>query len=202
MIRNTNRELIQAFSTPAVSKLSGIPTATLNHWVVTGLITPSVRGPAGKRATRYWSTTDLIQVKAVRALRNAGCPLQKLRKLRKLLDSCNEGFANQKLIWDGVDILVITETGRLESALNRPGQGILSTKPQTNKSASKQDDQSGYDIKLLLSLSNMHAQATRHLKLHAEYVDTAHLEALRRTRLKKIRAEMRPRENLAQSSNL
>jgi DNA-binding transcriptional MerR regulator len=185
-----------------MSKLSGIPTATLNHWVVTRLITPSVRGPAGKRATRYWSITDLIQVKAVRALRNAGCPLQKLRKLRKLLDSCNEDFANQKLIWDGNDILVITETGRLESALNRPGQGILSAKPLSNKSASKQNDQSGYDIKLLLSLSSMHALATRHLKLHSDYVDTAHLEKLRRTRVRKNRAEMRPIENLARSSNL
>jgi len=202
MIRNTNKELIQAFSTPAMSKLSNIPTATLNHWVVTKLVTPSVRGPAGKRATRYWNITDLIQVKAVRALRNAGCPLQKLRKLRKLLDSCNEDFANQKLMWDGHDILIITESGRLESALNRPGQGILSSEPLSNKSTSNLSDRDAYEIKLLLPLSSMHALATHQLKRHSVYVDTEHLEKLRRKRVMRSRNEMQPVGNLARSSNL
>ena len=146
MIRNTDSESIQAFSTPTISKLSGIPTATLNHWVVTKLITPSVRGPAGKRATRYWNITDLIQVKAIRALRNAGCPLQKLRKLRGLLDRCNDDFSNQKLIWDGHDILVITELGGLESALNRRGQGILKTEQSDAKATSPARDHDHIEI--------------------------------------------------------
>ena len=190
MISTSQSEPIKAFSTPTVSKLTGIPTATLNHWVVTKLIKPSVRGPAGRRATRYWSITDLIQVRAIRALRKAGCPLQQLKKVRKLLDGCGDDFANRRLVWTGYDILVLTDTGGAESALRHPGQGIIyavSSEDTENTSRPSQ-----YQQKSTLFLGNMHEVATRQLEKHRDLVYVDHLKELHRERVKLSKQVMKP----------
>ena len=199
MIRTKEIQAIRAFSTPTVSRLSGIPTATINHWAATKLIAPSVRGSTGQRATRYWSTTDLIQIRAVRALRQAGCPLQRLRKIRKLLDGCGNNFANQRLIWNGHDVLIVTETGRLESALNRPGQGMFSDESDNAQPKSKPAPGEEFDIKVSLPLAQMHALATDQLAQHSESIDMKHLEKLRRKRVKRRMNEMQPSAQTSRS---
>src|ERR1700733_9061808 len=103
----SNSTIVRAFSTPTVATITGIPPGTLNHWVSIGLVKPSVRSSAGKRATRWWSVTDLIAVKAIRALRTAGCPLSLVRRVKALIEKEGDEFGERVLCWAGNDILVV-----------------------------------------------------------------------------------------------
>src|SRR5712664_4246016 len=84
--KNLDRDhIVDGFSSPAVCALAGIPASTLDYWTRTGLIAPSIHPSTGRRATRWWSLRDLITVRAVRTLRDAGCPLQTLRRAKEVI---------------------------------------------------------------------------------------------------------------------
>lgn len=116
----------RGFSSPTVSAIAGVPRSTLNYWAGTGVVTPSLRGPAGKRATHWWSLSDLIAVRSVKALREAGCPLQTLRRVQPVVEgSWKERLGHAVLQWDGVDLLRVGRFGEVESLIRHPGQGVL-----------------------------------------------------------------------------
>lgn len=114
------------FSSPSVCAITGVPPSTLNYWASTGVVVPSLRGPAGKRATLWWSLSDLIAVRAVKALRDAGCPLQTLRQVQGVIEATwKERLGSSVLHWDGVDVLRVGRFGEVESLIRHPGQGVL-----------------------------------------------------------------------------
>lgn len=113
-------------STPAVCRLAGVAPSTLNYWIRTGLVKPSIAASRGKRFDRWWSISDVVLVRAVKALRDAGCPLQTLRKAKAQVERYeNEGLGDVVLFWDGGDVLVLEKWGTLRSAVVKPGQQVL-----------------------------------------------------------------------------
>lgn len=114
------------YSSPSVCALAGVPPSTLHYWASTGVVKPSLRGSTGKRATRWWSLSDLIAVRAVKALRDAGCPLQTLRKAQSAIADSMEGVVPESVLyWDGVDLLRVGPMGEVSSVVRHPGQGVL-----------------------------------------------------------------------------
>ena len=170
MTRITNSNFKMGFSTPTVSRLTGVPPATLNHWVSTGLIVPEVRGPSGRRATRYWSLTDLITVRVIRKLRELGCPLQTLKKVRKKLKDEGGDFGNRVLVWDGRDVLEIAEWGVVRSLIKFPNQGVLAP--------------------TIMALKELKIQAEIDEKTEARPVDIKLLDAAMKRRRELARAKM------------
>jgi DNA-binding transcriptional MerR regulator len=158
------------FSTPTVSKLTGVPPGTLNHWVSTGLIIPEIRGPSGRRATRYWSLTDLIAVRVIRELRELGCPLQTLKKVKAKLKREGGDFGSRVLVWDGGDVLEIAEWGEVRSLIRRPDQRVLAP--------------------TVLGLEKMKRQAETEQETEARPVDVKKLERATRHRRQRARARM------------
>jgi len=120
----TNRD--GYLETPAVCRLAGLPSSTLDYWVRSGLVTPSVRGSSGRRVTRRWTIADVVSVRALKELRRAGCPVRLLRKARERLDSeWQPTLRNQLLYWDGRDLLGLGPWDEVVSLVRNPGQGIL-----------------------------------------------------------------------------
>lgn len=119
--------VVTGFRTPEVTVLTGVPASTLNYWERSGLVAPSLRPSSGRRATRWWSITDVITVRAIRALRQAGCPMPMLRKARAEIRRWGEdpGLTDVYMCWTGSDVVVIDKWGTVRSAVSRPGQGIL-----------------------------------------------------------------------------
>lgn len=114
------------FSSPSDCAITGVPPSTLNYWANTRVVVPSLRGPAGKRATLWWSLSDLIAVRAVKALRDAGCPLQTLRRVQGVIDATwKEKLGSSVLHWDGVDLIRVGQFGDVASLIKHPGQGVL-----------------------------------------------------------------------------
>ncbi len=114
------------YSTPTVCSITGVPPSTINYWVATGVVIPSLRGRAGRRATQWWTLADLIAVRTVKALREAGCPLQTLRRAQAVIEEAwTDSLGESVLLWNGTDVLRIGEIGQLQSVVRHPGQGVL-----------------------------------------------------------------------------
>lgn len=117
---------VRALETGTVCRLAQVAPTTLDYWVRNGLVVPSVRGPMGRRRTRLWSIADVVAVRAVKALREAGCPLQRVREVKTLLErNWAEDLADYVLYWDGGDVLGVDRWGNLQSLLRQPSQQML-----------------------------------------------------------------------------
>jgi DNA-binding transcriptional MerR regulator len=116
---------VLALDTPALLRLAGIPASTLNHWVLKGFITPTHDLGSGRRAVRYWTVEDAVVVKAIKALRDAGCSLQLVSKVEeRLRRSFDANLASAVLYYDGSDVF-IDDRGVIISLIREAGQSVL-----------------------------------------------------------------------------
>lgn len=112
--------------TPEVLRLCDLPYSTLDSWVRTGLVEPSVRAGSGRRRPRLWSIADVVEVRALKALRDAGAPLRVLNKARQTLqDSWVATLRDRMLYWDGGDLILVDEWSNLMSLVKQPGQTVV-----------------------------------------------------------------------------
>jgi len=112
--------------TPEVLRLCGLPYSTLDYWVRTGLVAPSVRGGSGRRRTRQWSVLDVVCVRALKELRDAGASVRVLKRAQTMLrDTWTATLRDRMLYWDGGDLIQIDEWENLVSLFAAPGQSVL-----------------------------------------------------------------------------
>jgi DNA-binding transcriptional MerR regulator len=88
---------------PTVNKLVGITYRQLDYWTRTGLVTPSVRAAGGSGSHRLYSFEDVVELRVIKRLLDAGISLQKIREaigyLR--LESAGRPLSDVTLISDG-----------------------------------------------------------------------------------------------------
>ena len=77
----------QGYTGPEVCKITGISYRQLDHWTTSSLIQASIRNLKGSGFHRIYSFQDIIQIKLVNKLREAGVSLQKIRIALKNIDS-------------------------------------------------------------------------------------------------------------------
>lgn len=102
-----------------------MPPSTLNYWTQIGLVRPSLRRPQGHRVEQYWSVSDIVAVRAVRELRQAGATLQQVRKASSYLVKHGASLTTAHLYWDGTRVLAVDETEDLISTVDPPGQLVF-----------------------------------------------------------------------------
>ena len=74
------QKTIDAYRAPQVCNLVGISYRQLDYWARTGLIMPSVQQATGSGSQRLYSFADVVQLKVVKRLLDAGMSLKKIRK--------------------------------------------------------------------------------------------------------------------------
>ncbi|SDY71355.1 MerR family transcriptional regulator [Herbiconiux ginsengi] len=123
----SSQDATAALETAAVLACSGVPASTLNYWVSKGLCEPSVMPGRGQRSPRYWSARDLVTVRAIKALREAGCPLQIVSRVKALLlTEWDTEIASSVLFYDGNDVVLIDfDRQAVLSVVRETGQGIF-----------------------------------------------------------------------------
>lgn len=119
-------EVISCLDTARVAGLARVNRSTLDYWVRTGLIEPSLRSAPGRRRTRLWTIQEAVVVRAIAELRQSGCPLQQVRRARKKIErTWGRLGPDATLAWDGSDVLRVDHEGAVESLLKYPGQQVF-----------------------------------------------------------------------------
>jgi len=118
---------IDGYRAPQVCNLVGITYRQLDYWARTGLILPSVQPALGSGSQRLYSFGDIVQLKVVKRLRDAGMSLKKIRTamdiLREQLQS-SAPLADVTLLSDGVSIYAAHSPDEVVDVFQR-GQGVF-----------------------------------------------------------------------------
>jgi DNA-binding transcriptional MerR regulator len=119
----------QAFRGPQVCAIVGITYRQLDYWARTDLVRPSVCEANGSGTQRLYSYHDLLELKVVKRLLDAGVSLQAARKaIEYLRGRLGEDVASAHLVLDG-GRTVLVRTGDQIIDLLRDGQGVLNIVP-------------------------------------------------------------------------
>ena len=118
-----------SFRGPQVCKIVGITYRQLDYWARSDIIRPSVHDAAGSGTQRLYSYRDLVELKVVKNLIDAGVSLQTARKaITYLRDHLGEDLASAHLVLEGERSL-LAFTGDQIVDLVRAGQGVLNIVP-------------------------------------------------------------------------
>lgn len=116
----------QGFRGPQACRIIGITYRQLDYWARTDLIRPSVRDTTGSGSQRLYSYRDLVELKVIKGLLDAGVSLQSARKaIEHLRQHLGEDIASASLLLHGKGSLLARSDGELIDLL-RGGQGVFS----------------------------------------------------------------------------
>lgn len=120
----------EAFNTKQACALVEATARKIRYWDEKGLVKPSVRSASGRGSSRLYSYTDLLALKTVKALRDQGASLQKVRTsiayLRKNLPDISRPLGFCTLLTDGQTVYYLAEDGRtlVDTARNQGQQAL------------------------------------------------------------------------------
>ncbi|MHB8670548.1 MAG: MerR family transcriptional regulator [Acidimicrobiales bacterium] len=114
---------------PQVCKIVGITYRQLDYWARTDLIRPSVADAHGSGTQRRYSYRDLVELKVIKSLLDAGVSLQSARRgIEYLRTNLGEDIASASLVLDGARSVLARTDGEIVDLVRR-GQGVLNIVP-------------------------------------------------------------------------
>ncbi len=110
---------------PTACSAAGITYRQLDYWARTGLVEPSVREAAGSGTQRLYSFRDILVLRIVKKLLDAGVSLQNIRTaIATLRDRGVEDLAQITLMSDGTTVYECTSTDEVLDLL-QGGQAVF-----------------------------------------------------------------------------
>ena len=117
------------FSGPQVCTIVGITYRQLDYWARTDLVRPSLVDARGSGTQRRYSYRDLVRLKVVKSLLDAGVKLQTARKaIEYLRDDLGEQWETASIVLDGGNSVFARDGDALVDLVRR-GQGVLNIVP-------------------------------------------------------------------------
>lgn len=122
-------ESAEGFRGPQVCNVVGITYRQLDYWARTGLLRPSIADARGSGTQRVYSYRDLLELKVIKQLLDAGISLQRSRRaLECLRDGLGVDLASANLVLVGSDSVLARSDGEVVDLL-KGGQGVLNIVP-------------------------------------------------------------------------
>jgi DNA-binding transcriptional MerR regulator len=116
----------EGFRGPQVCKIVGITYRQLDYWARTNLIRPSIADAKGSGTQRRYSYRDLVELKVIKSLLDAGVSLQLAREgIEYIRGNLGEDIASASLVMNGPKSVLVRSDGEVID-LMRKGQGVLS----------------------------------------------------------------------------
>ncbi|MBW8173284.1 MerR family transcriptional regulator [Ornithinimicrobium sp. Arc0846-15] len=110
---------------PTACGAAGVTYRQLDYWARTGLVEPTVRNPSGSGTQRLYSFRDILVLKIIKRLLDAGVSLQQIRvAVNQLRDRGVADLANITLMSDGAGVYACTSDQEVIDLL-RGGQGVF-----------------------------------------------------------------------------
>jgi DNA-binding transcriptional MerR regulator len=118
----------EGYRGPQVCSIVGITYRQLDYWARTDLMCPSISEARGSGTQRRYSYRDLVQLKVIKRLLDAGISLRQARRAIECLRSSGEDVATANLVIDeGRSVLAYS--GEEIVDLLAGGQGVLNIVP-------------------------------------------------------------------------
>lgn len=127
---STDAGFVHSFSGKRAAEIVGITYRQLDYWARTDLIRPSLADASGSGTRRRYSYTDLLELKVIKRLLDAGIRLESIRDAFEYLrERLGEDVASAHLVISGTSAVLVRE-GELVDVVNRyQGQGVLNLLP-------------------------------------------------------------------------
>ena len=117
------------FRGPQVCTLIGITYRQLDYWARTGLLRPSIADARGSGTQRRYSYHDVLELKVIKQLLDAGISLQRARRAVECMRQGMGGdLAAANLVLVGTSSVLAHSDGEVVD-LMRGGQGVLNIVP-------------------------------------------------------------------------
>jgi DNA-binding transcriptional MerR regulator len=116
------------FSGPQVCAVVGISYRQLDYWARTELVRPSLADAHGSGTQRRYSYRDLVRLKVIKSLLDAGVKLQTARRAIEYLREDDADWESASLVLDGTDSVLARDGDDLVDLVRR-GQGVLNIVP-------------------------------------------------------------------------
>ncbi len=114
------------FGARAVLALTGISYRQLDYWARTGLVGSSIRQAAGRGSRRVYSFPDLVALRVVSQLRDAGVSIQTIRRaVAYLKHHADQPLATLALTAKGKKVFALTEDPAKLVEATAEGQVVL-----------------------------------------------------------------------------
>jgi DNA-binding transcriptional MerR regulator len=120
----------EGYRGPQVCSIVGITYRQLDYWARTNLLVPSISEAKGSGSHRRYSYRDLVELKVIKRLLDAGISLQSARRAIEVLRQSGEDVGSANLVLSGSQS-VLARTGDEIIDLLKGGQGVLNIVPMS-----------------------------------------------------------------------
>jgi DNA-binding transcriptional MerR regulator len=121
----------QSFSGSQAAQIAGITYRQLDYWARTNLIRPSLTDAKGSGSRRSYEYRDLLELKVIKQLLDAGIKLESVREVFNYLRShVDTEIAAAHIVISGKAV-VLCQGDQLVDVV-RNGQGVLNVLPLAN----------------------------------------------------------------------
>jgi DNA-binding transcriptional MerR regulator len=118
----------QGYRGPQVCAIVGITYRQLDYWARTDLLRPSLADARGSGTQRLYSYRDLLELKVIKQLLDAGLNLREARRALDCLRQSGDDLATANLVL-GAAGTVLARSGEEIVDLLRGGQGVFNIVP-------------------------------------------------------------------------
>ena len=119
----------EGYSARSSAEIVGITYRQLDYWARTNLVRPSLADAEGSGSRRRYSYRDLLELKAIKTLLDAGIRLERVRRVFEFLhETLDEDVGEGNLVISGDSVLVRRGEDEVIDLL-RKGQGVLNILP-------------------------------------------------------------------------
>ena len=115
----------QGYSGTRTATIVGITYRQLDYWARTDLIRPSLADASGSGSRRLYSYRDLLELRVIKSLLDAGIKLESVRTAFEYLRThVDTDIASAHLVISGSDV-ILCDGDQLIDVMRRGGQGVL-----------------------------------------------------------------------------
>ena len=119
----------QGYPGKRAAEIAGITYRQLDYWARTDLVRPSLVRATGSGSRRRYSYRDLLELRAVKSLLDAGIRLELVREVfTYLTQHLDEDVTRVNLVISGSSVMVRTGEDEIVDLI-RHGQGVLNILP-------------------------------------------------------------------------
>jgi len=125
----TSQPTHEGFRGPQVCSLVGITYRQLDYWARTGLLRPSVAEASGSGSKRLYSYRDVLELKVIKQLLDAGVSLRSARRAVDCLrQDLGADLVSSNLVLTGTRSVLARSNGEVVDLL-AGGQGVFNIVP-------------------------------------------------------------------------